>query len=97
MTRETLFPSTSALRRRGKKGRKGFKTAEQTTEGREKDLANDFKDALHPLGYVDWYILVSLTAVALLIRFYRLGVPAAVVFDELHFLKFVKGILRREC
>ena len=38
----------------------------------------------------------ALFVIALVTRFYRLGVPSAVVFDEMHFGRFMEALLRRD-
>lgn len=44
----------------------------------------------------DASIAWCLLFVAFIVRFYRLAVPASVVFDEFHFGKFVDNLLKRE-
>ncbi|CAN8065505.1 unnamed protein product [Agarophyton chilense] len=46
-----------------------------------------------PLSHADYIALTVLTCLAIATRFYRLATPPAVVFDELHFSKFVDRIL----
>lgn len=45
---------------------------------------------------VDERISWALFFVAFVVRFYRLGIPGGVVFDEFHFGTFVDNLLRRE-
>ncbi|CAN8071628.1 unnamed protein product [Agarophyton chilense] len=51
------------------------------------------QNTLQVVGTRDKYIQWSLLIIAWIIRFYRLGEPPAVVFDEYHFGTFVDNIL----
>lgn len=44
----------------------------------------------------DGPLIWTLCLIAFVVRFYRLALPASVVFDELHFGKFADNVLKRE-
>lgn len=59
-------------------------------------LKANVKSLLMDDASFDTTISWCLVIVAFIIRFYRLAVPASVVFDEFHFGKFVDNLLKRE-
>lgn len=85
----TLLPSTSVLRRRGKKNDKAHSSSKEVIEDPKKGWGHDPRGSFRPLGRIDFYILAILTSLAFFTRFFRLGVPSAVVFDDDSLMSFI--------
>lgn len=83
MTSQAATPSKASRSTRSKR-RVSFNNDEMLTQSSPSSTPGDTRDRI-----TSWTLFV----IAACVRFYRLGVPASVVFDEYHFGTFVDNIL----